>query len=80
MQGKENINSILIGYSVSLELVLCKYITIYLARGTVAFGCVPKPSMNVESGVLLPTSFAGQHQAPSCPHLALLRVGLKAMS
>lgn len=33
---KENLNSILIDYSVSLELVLCKYATIYLVRGTMA--------------------------------------------
>lgn len=34
LKGQENINSLLIVYSVSLELVLCKYASISLGRGT----------------------------------------------
>lgn len=34
LKGQENLNSLLIVYSVSLELVLCKYASISLARGT----------------------------------------------
>lgn len=39
VQGKENPNSILIGYSASSELVLSKHVTIYSVRGTMALRC-----------------------------------------
>lgn len=92
VQGKENLNSILIDYSVSLELVLRKYATIYSVRGTMTLlkplttsgpevsGCAPEPSMKMESRAFLLTGFAGRHWAPSFSPHALLQVGLKAIS
>lgn len=58
LKGQENLNSLLIVYSVSLELVLCKYASISLGRGTMTLlkalvplvqqqWCVPEPSVPV---------------------------------
>lgn len=56
LTGRENLSSLLIVYSVSLELVLCKYASISLARGSMTLlkalvplvqqqWCVPEPSV-----------------------------------